>query len=103
MRPQAERETCDKQRQILGLPSLDWGELQACEAIVARNARLWAAWAGLQASWTDWNTEPLLDNTGQARRRRQAVLGLLPCVVLHCTEPELGSGRVGVCGASVTP
>ena len=62
---QAEGETADKQRQILGLPPLSWAALQQAEAAVLRHAQLWAAWAGLQAAWADWNTKPLLDGTGQ--------------------------------------
>ena len=63
---QIERKTADWQRTVLLLAPLNWAALQQAEAAVTRHAQLWAAWAGLQAAWADWNTRALLDSTGQA-------------------------------------
>lgn len=85
---QAEREVADRQRIVLGLPPLSWAALQQIEATVSRHAQLWAAWAGLQSSWADWNTKTLLTNTGQ--------VGQLPCCSLlacrGCRVLQLTSG-----------
>ena len=76
---QAERKTADWQRAVLTLAPLNWAALQQAEAAVTRHAQLWAAWAGLQAAWADWNTRALLDSTGQARPHRRPAT--CPCPV----------------------
>ena len=62
---QTERKVADWQRTVLALSPLNWAALVQAEAVVTRHAQLWAAWAGLQDAWVDWNSHPLLDSTGQ--------------------------------------